>query len=207
MCWSFASCYVRSSLKLLSHNSIRGILNWGGPDFASLVFLVFKVQKTDPSLWQVEAKAVQAQVLKCIWQTRHPPPCPLCGLLWWCRHRPWTDIGLCMGPCSLLILPKRRRILHRITFNRHKTVLRPGKSQEGVGQKKRNKDQSASSAKWRHFCKVASCICVMQMLRWMIPPQNATLMQRAVWALEPSFWIFLWAHAFKVHWEASATQF
>ena len=37
------------------------------------------------------------------------------------RHRIWTISGLCMGPCSLLILPKRRRckMLHN-SFNWHK---------------------------------------------------------------------------------------
>ena len=51
----------------------------GRPVFTSLVFLVFNVHKTDPSLWRVEAKAVQTPpgtpelAQECTWQTRHPP--------------------------------------------------------------------------------------------------------------------------------------
>ena len=63
-------------------NSIRGgNLELGRPVFTSLVFLAFKVQKTDPSFWQVEAKAVQTppwtpELAQVHVTDPASPPCP-----------------------------------------------------------------------------------------------------------------------------------
>ena len=84
--------------------SIRGgNLELGRSVFTSLVFLVFKVQKTDPSLWQVEAKAVQT------------PP--------WTPELAQVHVT---DPASPPCPPKQR-------------------------------SKCQVSAKWRHFCKAASC--------------------------------------------------
>ena len=53
----------------------------GRPVFTSLVFLAFKVQKTDPSFWQIEAKAVQTppwtpELAQVHVTDPASPPCP-----------------------------------------------------------------------------------------------------------------------------------